>query len=260
MLEIGQAIDVGIKRKDSENQDALLVLHGKMVNQHPSLLVVADGMGGYDGGAIASRLVVESFSKTYISSAAEQDFSKILLKCTYEAHKAIIEAGFDNPQLAWMGSTVVSVVIAGGALFLVNVGDSRAYLVNQKEIKQINWDHSLVADEIRKGNLTDKEARFYPQRNVLTMSLSARRYDIEPYLSSQQFNHGDIVVLCSDGLWGPVSEEQIRKTVLKNSPQAAAEKLVQLANQNGGPDNISVIVARQVISSQKPDDTRPMKI
>ena len=259
MLEIGQAIDVGIKRKDSENQDALLVLHGKIVNDHPPLLVVADGMGGYDGGAIASSLVVESFSKTYLASAAEQDFSRILLECTFQAHNAIIDKGVNNPQLAWMGSTVVSVVISDGVLFLVNVGDSRAYLVNQYEIRQINWDHSLVADEIRKGNLTDEEARFYPQRNVLTMSLSARRYDVEPYLTSQKFNNGDFVVLCSDGLWGSVSAGVIQETVLSNPPQAAADKLVELANQNGGPDNISVIVARQVQGKLKADDTQPFK-
>ena len=260
MLEIGQAIDVGIKRKDSENQDALLVLHSKLINNHPPLMVVADGMGGYDGGAIASRLVVDSFSKTYLASVGDQDYSNILLECTYQAHNAIMEKGVDNPQLSWMGSTVVSVVISDDRLFLVNVGDSRAYLINQYEVKQINWDHSLVADEIRKGHLTDEEARFYPQRNVLTMSLSARRYDIEPYFTNQKFANGDVVVLCSDGLWGPVAAEVIQETVLTYPPQAAAERLVELANENGGPDNISVIVARKSPEIIKADVTKPLKI
>jgi protein phosphatase len=128
---------------------------------------------------------------------------------------------------------------------MANVGDSRAYVVNQQEIRQVSWDHSFVGEQVRQGIITAEEAQVHPRRNIITMSLSAQRAEVNPFSARIELKTEDIVVLCSDGLWGPVPEDQIQAVVLELTPQKAANRLVEMANNNQGPDNISVIVARQ---------------
>jgi protein phosphatase len=245
MLEIGHALDVGLMRRGKENQDALKVLRSKWFNRKPPLLIVADGMGGYNGGALASKLVIDTMTRHYQKAKRNETHIDVLFIGVLKAHSAILGRAQRDPQLQKMGSTVVAAVIDGDMLNLVNVGDSHAYIVNEDEIQQINWDHSLVADELRSGNITEEEARDYPQKNILTMSLSAQRPEIEPFTLTRKLEAEDHVVLCSDGLWGPVTDSQIQAVVLELPAQRAADKLVTMANANQGPDNISVIIVKR---------------
>ncbi|MBI9047592.1 MAG: serine/threonine-protein phosphatase [Anaerolineaceae bacterium] len=246
MIEVGMAIDVGIQRKGKENQDALKVILTGENNSRPPLLIVADGMGGYQGGAIASNLVIDTMAEMYLQTSPGEIDDDFLYMSVLAAHKSIQQWAHNDPSLRKMGSTVVAALIDNDLIHLVNVGDSHAYLVNREDIVQINWDHSLVAEEVRIGNITLEEARHYPGKNILTMSLSASRNDVEPFNNKVKFMSGDTLLLCSDGLWGVVTDAQMQAVVMELSPQRAANKLVEMANANQGPDNISVIVAKKV--------------
>ncbi len=245
MLESGTALDVGLKRRDHENQDSLLVVEPRLFNRKPPLLVVADGMGGYQGGANASQSVVDTLQREYQKARKGQIWTDVLYDAVLAAHQSILQLAREKPNLGQMGSTVVAAVIDDDMLHLVNVGDSRAYIVSEQRIEQVNWDHSLLADEIRNNNLSAEEVRDYPRKNVLTMSLSAQRGEVEPFTLQRRLEAGEHVLLCSDGLWGVVTEAQIQAVVLQFPAQRAAEKLVQMANANQGPDNISIIIARR---------------
>jgi serine/threonine protein phosphatase PrpC len=243
MLKIGSALDVGRQREGKANQDNLAVVKKGWLSKRPPLLVLADGMGGYNGGEIAARLVVQEMSAAWRKAPARQEPLKTLKAGVNQAHAAIKAAASKKDELSHMGSTVVAGVIQDGFLYITNVGDSRAYLINQHEIRLVSHDHSFVADQVRAGLITPLEALTHPKRNVLSMSLTARRESVEPYLTKMPFGEEDILLLCSDGLWGPVPEAIIQAVVLEQPPQEAAQKLVDLANANQGPDNISVIIA-----------------
>ncbi len=243
MFEIGSALDPGRKRSAGKNQDSLCVLKPAISGRLP-LLVIADGMGGYEGGAIASQLVTSSFADIYQHAYDSVPPLQTLEAGVSASLNAIKRYASQNPALSKMGSTVVAVLLKEQQIYLINVGDSRAYLINEKQIRQISYDHSLVGEQLRRGLITSDELRSHPRRNVLSMSISAQRENVATYANVFTWQPGDCVVLCSDGLWGPVAEPQIQSVVLKYRSQQAAERLVQLANDNQGPDNISVIIAK----------------
>lgn len=244
MIEIGSALDPGRKRLSAPNEDYLCVLRPGLLNWRPTLLVLADGMGGYEGGAVASHLVVQTFSEIYSHSKIDHPPFHILNESVSASLQALRQRADQEMNLSRMGSTVVAALLKGRTIYLLNVGDSRAYLINAKAVRQISYDHSLVADQLRKGLITEAQVRVHPRRNVLSMSLNAQRQAVDTFTGTYEWHPGDALVLCSDGLWGPVLEEQIQSAVLELHPQQAAERLVQQANANHGPDNISVIVAR----------------
>lgn len=244
MIEIGSALDPGRKRIASPNQDALCVIQPGLLNWRSPLLVLADGMGGYEGGAAASQAVINSFSEAYLRSKIDLTPIEALQEGVAISLQALKQQAAQNPSLSRMGSTVVAAVLKGRQIYLLNVGDSRAYLINEKQVRQISFDHSLVGDQLRQGLITEAQVRMHPRRNILSMSLNAQRDKVETYSNVIEWHAGDCLVLCSDGLWGPVTDAQIQSTVLLNHPQDAADRLVQQANANRGPDNISVIVAR----------------
>ncbi len=245
MLDIGSAIDRGIRRRDRENQDALLVLQPNLFHPQPPLLVVADGMGGYQGGAIASHTVIETIQSVYQKSSRKEPVLDVLARAGKAAHTGIKKLAQENQSLSQMGSTVVAVVLDGDRLYLANVGDSRAYLINERRIEQINWDHSLMADLVRARQLSPEQAQNFTRKNILTLSLSAQQEDVRPYLLERKLEPDEHVLLCSDGLWGSVPEKDIQAIVLSRPAAAAAAALVDLANANEGPDNISVVIARR---------------
>ena len=243
MLTIGTALDPGKVRR--ENQDALGVINPSSISGILSqLLIVADGMGGPQGGATASRLVIEAMGNTYRNAPSGAEPRTLMVKGIRSAHKMILEKATTDPLLGHMGSTVVAAFVSQSSLTIANVGDSRAYLINRDGTRLISHDHSLVAEQVRSGIITQQEARNHPQKNILTMSLSAQRPAVEIFQAQYPLQDDDVILLCSDGLWGPVPESQIAAVVLSLPPDIAAPKLVTLANNNRGPDNISVIVAR----------------
>jgi protein phosphatase len=226
------------------NEDNLGVFRPGLLNWRPTLLVLADGMGGYEGGAVASQLVINTFSEIYTHSKIDHQPIQLLNESATACLRAMRQQAQAQPGLSHMGSTVVAALLKGHSVYLMNVGDSRAYLINQQSVRQISYDHSLVGEQLRRGLITADELRSHPRRNVLSMSINAQREAVATYTNVFTWQPGDSVVLCSDGLWGPVADLQIQSAVLEYRPQQAAERLVQLANDNQGPDNISVIVAR----------------
>jgi protein phosphatase len=246
MLEFGKGLDVGIKRKGKKNQDALKIVGRRTKTP---LLIVADGMGGFNGGREASRIVIRTLTRAFRFRSKRKPLTDTLHKAILAAHRAIIKRSKTSEDLAKMGSTVACVVIdeANQQLTIANVGDSRIYLIDPERIKLVSHDHSEVAELERKGVLNPVEAQNYVRKNILTMSLAAHRppETVKPFITQAPFPPGSLVLLCSDGLWGTVPDHLIRLTALEYAPQKAARKLVEFANTSGGPDNISVLIARR---------------
>lgn len=244
-LNISSILDPGIKRKNIPNQDYLRIVKPVWFTSIPPLLILADGMGGYDGGAIASRLVVETIAKEYIRPHIKRPEPLLFLrKAIYKAHQAVTAYAHKNKQVENMGSTVLAAIVEDEQIYLANVGDSRAYLVDDETIVQLSWDHSLVADLVRNGQLTWEEARRHPKRNVLSLSISAKRETIEPYVTQTEFRQEQSLILCSDGVWSAVTDSQLQTIVMELHPDAAVKKIMAMANMNQGPDNISAFVVK----------------
>jgi len=243
-LEIGQALDVGIKRRGAPNQDAIGVLLPTLLGKHAPLLVVADGMGGQQEGARAAQIVIDEITKAYKKANRKAESTQTLAAGIRLAHKRIQQYVEKHKDVASMGAAVVAAVIGGQQITIANVGDARIYLIHEEAIRQVSYDHSFVAEQVRQGMITQAEALTHPRRNVLTMSVTSKREALEPYTASIPYAAGDTLLLCSDGLWGTVSEAQLQAVVMELPPQQAADKLVKMANMNQGPDNISVVIAR----------------
>jgi PPM family protein phosphatase len=243
-LKIGIICETGLKRSGAPNQDHIALVLPGFFHPHPPLLLVADGMGGHAGGELASHIVVDQIVSTYRGQKKKTAPIDQLLNCIHNAHQAVRQTAARQIELEGMGSTVAAAILTPKRLYAANVGDSRIYLVRGGHIHQLSLDQSVVADLMRKGELTPQEALVSPQRSQLNMSISSRRETIEPYTTDFALEAGDAVVLCSDGLWSLVPDALILAAVESLPPQKAADQLAALANQNGGLDNISVIVAR----------------
>ena len=246
-LLFGKTCITGRKRK--VNQDFADILLPADGNQLPPLMILADGMGGHQGGETASRLVIEAFADVYRQSGEGIDLDKILIRCVNEAHRRVKEKANQDDKLKGMGSTVVAAFVGSNKADIVNVGDSRAYLLREEKAIQVSRDQTVVADEMRAGRLTPEQAFKHPKKNVLSMAINAKRPSVSPILSSVEFTPNDILLLCSDGLWGMMSPSMLESMLWaagnEFEPQEAAEKLAAFANQRGGRDNISILIARR---------------
>jgi len=244
-FDIGVSSDPGRQRSNEPNQDRVAVIMPDINHGHPPLLILADGMGGHGGGEEASKIVIDIVSTSYLQCNPHTEPRIVLVECINKAHQALRNHAVKNPRLASFGSTVVIMLLENGGISTANVGDSRAYLFHRGEILQLSQDHSVVADQVRAGQLTPLQALKHPHRNRLTQSMSAKRDTIRPFLNHAALTTEDVFLLCSDGLWGVVAEAIIQAVAIELPPQRAADKLVSLANAANGPDNISVIVGRR---------------
>ena len=237
-VRFGAVTDTG--RVRSINQDAFLVL------EDLGLYAVADGMGGHQGGEVASQLAVEALRAAYVEPAAD-----VLADAIAEANGRIYSAGIADPNLHGMGTTVVAAIVLDGddeagtdghQVLVANVGDSRGYLFRDGDLTQLTEDHSMVADLVREGRITEDEAKVHPQRNIVTRVLGQfDQVDIDFWPVDAVA--GDRVVLCSDGLIDGMSDDQITAVLRRlEDPQEAAAELVRRAHEAGGRDNIPVIV------------------
>ena len=249
--------DVGIKRNGSPNQDSVGSVLPWLLQPRPPLLILADGMGGYAGGSQASQLVIQAFKRVYLSYKQGASMLPILEAAVQSAHADIRNYSKNKLELESMGSTVVAVVLEAKHASLINVGDSRAYLIRNNQLIQISQDQSMVAEMVRLGAMTPEEAQVSPKRNRLNMAISAKRDKVEPYFTNIELQSGDGVLLCSDGLWGMLPEVMIQAVAAQLPPARAAARLIELANQAGGGDNISVVIAmpgRQVAHQKTRSD------
>jgi protein phosphatase len=225
-VEVGHTTDIGRVRE--RNEDSILIA--------PPLYVVADGMGGHRGGQVASRVALET-----LESLASQG-SGTLPENVHGANKAVWDRSVEDERLAGMGTTLTGAQIDGASALIAHVGDSRAYLLRDGELRQLTADHTLVARMVKSGEITEAEAEVHPHKNVLTRALGTDE-QVEVDEDTITLIDGDRLLLCSDGLTGMVTEDQIQ-AILENSekPQQAADRLVKAANRAGGIDNISVVV------------------
>jgi PPM family protein phosphatase len=225
-IEVGSATDIGRVRE--RNEDSILV-------NHP-LYVVADGMGGHRGGQVASQVALETMEEL----ATEGPGS--LADHVRRANRAVWDRSVEDERLSGMGTTLTAARIDGASALIAHVGDSRAYLLRDGMLRQLTTDHTLVDRMVKSGEITEAEAEVHPHKNVLTRALGTDE-QVEVDEDSLALLDGDRVLLCSDGLTGMVTEEQIQ-AILENSehPQQAADRLVKAANRAGGIDNITVVV------------------
>lgn len=241
--------DVG--RVRPQNEDNFLCLPERGV------FIVADGMGGEAAGEVASQIAIEVLQEHLSNEAIEEalrsgpGLEPLYRNVLEEANKAILEAARSHPGWERMGTTVVVGVIRDGVIYLCNLGDSRAYLVRQGKASVLTRDHSTVMALVEAGHIRPEEARTHPLRNELTACLGMNRR-LEPGYYALRLRVGDRIVLCSDGLWDMVSDDEIGRIASRhNEPEKAVEELIAEANRAGGYDNITVIVIVVEAGEQK---------
>lgn len=239
MLRTFSVTDIGRRRK--LNQDYVFV-SDKPLGNLPNIFIVADGMGGHNAGDYASKYTVETM-KEEIARSFEKNPVKILGMAIEIANDHIRKKASEEEALSGMGTTVVAATCLGDKyLEVANVGDSRLYVVNDRKIEQITRDHSLVEEMVRMGGIDRASARSHPDKNIITRAIGAKD-TVEVDFFHVELAPGDIVLMCSDGLTNMLEDEEIR--MILSSPGSVGEKaeeLVKSANDNGGRDNISVIV------------------
>lgn len=238
--------DRGLKR--SENQDAF----GKFPEGHSSLdapkgqlFIIADGMGGHAAGRVASHMAVAVAREAYFN-APSHDMALCLKHAVETANARIFERAQNIPELDGMGTTCTLLALQGGHGCIAHVGDSRAYRITQAGITQLTSDHSKVAEMQRFGILTAEQASRHPEKSYLSRALGMEpevETDIIPPFILQ---NGESYLLCTDGL-GKIKDREIQKIILSRSPASACRKLIALANQRGGDDNVTVQVIHVTI-------------
>ena len=227
----GSLSDLG--RVRAVNQDAALVAD--------DLFVVADGMGGHRGGEVASEIAV-----TVLGNEMVEPTIDALVAAVISANRKINNRSRDEAELSGMGTTVTAMALVsddeGERLGVVNVGDSRTYIVDDEELVQLTDDHSLVGEMLRSGQLTKEEALDHPQRNILTRALGVDS-EVEVDWYEIQVRQGDRFLLCTDGLFNEVTEDQIASVLRRLAdPEEAAQELVRQAVEHGGRDNVTVVI------------------
>ncbi len=238
-MRVGYGTDAG--RVRPINEDCLWA--------DDKLLVLADGMGGHQAGEVASRLAVESVVAHFQDHEAPADCEKSsvaidLVRASVRAANALVYSkSLQAPELKGMGTTLTVALLVNGEAVLGHVGDSRAYLVQPESIVQLTEDHSVVWELMRSGSLSSQEAHVHPYRNMLTRALGTAM-TVEVDTVRLRLKPTDGLLLCSDGLTGVLSDEEIHAIISSNSdPQAAVDALIEQANARGAPDNVSAILA-----------------
>lgn len=257
-LDVAQLTDVGRKRDHNEDNMAYVIPKDPQVMAYKgALFIVADGMGGHAAGEVASEIAVDTVSNAYYQDDND-DVRTSLLQAIRRANAAIHQRAAENMLRSGMGTTCVAAVLRGNVAYIANVGDSRAYLVRKAQIRQVSQDHSWVAEQVRAGLLTEEQARTHAQRNVITRSLGTQP-EVEIDFFQEFLEEGDSLILCSDGLSGLVNDEELQRTVEQFGPRESVYHLVERANENGGPDNITAIVAHiQEVGVEPPGMRQPV--
>jgi PPM family protein phosphatase len=240
-LEVWAQTDIGLKRDN--NQDAILVDHDLQ------LYVVADGMGGHNGGEVASAMAVEAVQEMVRRRLADPKPSprKILAEAYREASSRIFQkSSYENPELMGMGTTMVLLWCHRDKIYIGNVGDSRAYLFQAPHhLWQITEDHSLINEQVKAGVISEEEAPHVSGRNVITRSVGFEK-DVNVDVFEREPTQGDMYLLCSDGLSALVQTPKISEILGKNQSQDVIPKCIKEAKAAGGDDNISVILIKVV--------------
>lgn len=237
ILESAAGTDVGLRRSANEDCYAIAAELG--------LYLVADGMGGHSAGHVASDLAAQTAVRALETlEGASPSLTEKLRYAVAGANREIFDTAQAKPDLAGMGTTLVALLSSGERIALAHVGDSRAYLIRQGNIRQLTDDHSLVAELVRRREITARAAKGHPHRHVLTRAVGVRR-TVEPDLAELSPTAGDIFLMCTDGLTGHVADSEIANEVSRESDlDVICANLIDLANSRGGEDNTTVMVVR----------------
>lgn len=244
-VEVAGLSDVGCQRENNEDSYLYWEPSGDEEFQRKGrLAVIADGMGGHEGGQEASRLAVETVREVY-DQAFRDDPQAALVESFAAAHARIQDYADRHPAFQGMGTTCTALVLRGRQLYFAHVGDSRLYLVRDGSILRLTRDHSYVGRLVESGIVRAEDAEKHPQRHILTAALGAgRELSVDSAQRSVALLEGDDLLLCTDGLWSVVTEDELETTVSGNAPAECCAALVKLARQRGGPDNITLQVLR----------------
>jgi protein phosphatase len=240
-VALGARTDMGRVRENNEDKfDFLEPDEPAVLARRGRIYAVADGMGGHQAGQIASELALKTVFRAYYGSRASE-VGEALKEAVAEANRYLRDVARMIPERRDMGTTLTAAVLREEELFIVQVGDSRCYLLRGDRLEQVTEDHSWVQEQVSRGVMTEEEAEMSPFRNVITRSLGAAP-EVEPDLFVIQIEPGDRLLLCSDGLSGMLSGEELFELAREGSPSVAAWNLVDRALENGGKDNVTVLV------------------
>jgi len=243
----------------SENEDAICVAEvppvgvGEAATEGGHLLAVADGMGGYQRGEVAAKMAIDTLREMFAEDPGA-DPALLLKQAFRRANEKIYENGLGTGQDAMMGTTLVAVVTHGKYVTIASIGDSRAYLARANRLTQITKDHTIVAEQVARGSMTEQEARESPHRNVLTHALG-HRPKVEsklPDIFEITLLPEDRLLLCSDGLYDVVPDDEMLRALTEGAPEDAAQRLVDLAVSRNASDNVSAIVLAALPTREKP--------
>lgn len=241
MLKAWGMKDIGKCREI--NQDYISVSEEPIGNL-PNLFLVADGMGGHKAGDLASEYTVAKVQEAV--SKSMQTIPYQILKGAFQyANQKLLEKAGESDSYTGMGTTLVAATVKNDAVYVVNVGDSRLYKIGDK-IEQITEDHSLVEEMVRMGEISEEQARNHPDKNIITKAIGVSD-TVEPDYFDTDLQKGECLLMCSDGLTNMVSDRQIKEIVeLRTDLESCAKELIRAANQNGGRDNIAVVLIERV--------------
>lgn len=246
MIKTFSLTDVGRQRK--LNQDYVFTSEMPVGNL-PNLFIVADGMGGHRAGDFASKYAVETVINE-VAVAEEKDPVELLRSAMSRANERVHQKASLEEKYYGMGTTMVACVIEDDKLLVANVGDSRLYVMN-KEIEQITRDHSLVEEMVQMGGIDRASARLHPDKNLITRAIGVQE-TIEIDFFQVELKEGDIILMCSDGLTNMLEDEDIRMILAgQRDIVEKAEELVKAANENGGMDNIAVILIKPCMEGEE---------
>lgn len=242
-VTLGAKTDLGRMRENNEDKfDWLEPEDDETLAARGRLYAVADGMGGHAAGQIASEVALKTLLNTYFKKR-RNNIPNALSEGIRAANSLVWETGHRVTGRSGMGTTLTALVLHEDRAIVGQVGDSRAYLIRCDSIEQITEDHSWVAEQVRAQVMTEEEAEMSPYRNVITRSIGAES-SVTPDLFETPVRMGDRFLLCSDGLSGVVTPEEMQEAALNHSPSMAAWHLIDIANERGGPDNITCLIVR----------------
>jgi serine/threonine protein phosphatase PrpC len=241
-ITFARGTDVGVVRDHNEDWVMIEDPSDPAMQRKGRLFIVADGMGGYQAGEVASQLAGETVRREYYADPSA-DTTARLRNAVQAANGAVYRSAQGSTSHAGMGTTMVVTALMDNKAYIASVGDSRAYVVHQGVLSQITQDHSFVGEQIRAGILTKEQARVHPQRNVITRALGSQStVQVDTFVG--ELLEGDVLVMCTDGLTSHVPDDRILDVVTQLPPDQAVAQLIQMAKDDGGTDNITTIVLR----------------
>ena len=259
VLSVAVLSDVGNLRKNNEDRAICYKTADPVVSlTKGQLLLVADGMGGHQAGEIASQLATDVVSTEYFHASKKMPNADALRAAFTLANRKIFELASTRETLQGMGTTCTALAVRAHELYYAHVGDSRAYLLSGDRMIRLTQDHTYVQELVNKGEISDAETATHPQRNILTNAMGTKSsLHIDAGRSPHQLEPGNRLLLCSDGLYDYLSDEELYLLAVNGDLQVNAEQLIALAKQRGGHDNITVVLAAvSAAGSQRISSTR----